>query len=358
MKRTWIILGIWIAAAAGIAVWFLVSMDDQAAEKTVSESAEESVVPSELSEEAEKQVSEKAENGELPPFALELLARKQFDGRDLTRGQVLENNSAYTKYFITYKSGELTISGIMLVPKGEPPAGGWPVLILNHGHIDTDIYTNGRGLKREQDYLARQGFLVIHPDYRNHAASTKTEDDPIQERLGYAEDVVNAVYAVRASDLPVNKEEIGMLGHSMGGGIAETIMVVRPDLVRAYVLYAPVSMDYRDSFERWMKEREDVTHEVSTKYGTPEKNPDFWDAIAPAKYADRIAAPVIIYHGAADQDVPLAWSQETYDLLKSQGKNIELTVFPGERHEFGPRWEDFMRGTAVFFRSHGVGSGK
>jgi hypothetical protein len=28
-------------------------------------------------------------------------------------------------------------------------------VILNHGYIDPAIYTNGRGLKREQDYLAR-----------------------------------------------------------------------------------------------------------------------------------------------------------------------------------------------------------
>lgn len=40
----------------------------------------------------------------------------------------------------------------MNIPKGD---GSYPLVILNHGHIDTDIYTLGRGLKREQDYLAR-----------------------------------------------------------------------------------------------------------------------------------------------------------------------------------------------------------
>src|SRR3989344_1177212 len=133
---------------------------------------------------------------EVHPVSLPYLMQKQFDGRDLTLGRILDDNSAYTRYFITYRSGELTISGIMNVPKGSP-AGGFPVLILNHGHIDTAVYTNGRGLKREQDYLARRGYVVIHPDYRNHAQSDKDPEADVNFRLGYVEDVINAVYAMK-----------------------------------------------------------------------------------------------------------------------------------------------------------------
>jgi hypothetical protein len=46
---------------------------------------------------------------------------------------------------------------------------------------------------REQDYLAQRGYVVLHTDYRNHAQSS---DDPRSEldlRLGYSEDVINAV---------------------------------------------------------------------------------------------------------------------------------------------------------------------
>lgn len=139
---------------------------------------------------------------EVEMLSLQEFAKRDFNGRDLKVGKILAENEAYMRYYITYKSGELTISGIMNVPKGTPPAGGFPVLFLNHGHIDTSVYTNGRGLKREQDYLVRRGYVVIHSDYRGHADSSKDPNADRELRLGYAEDVINAVKAMQVSDLP------------------------------------------------------------------------------------------------------------------------------------------------------------
>ena len=64
----------------------------------------------------------------LHPVSLPHLMQKEFDGRDLRRGKVLEDNKYYTRYYITYMSSKYKISGIMNVPKG---AGLFPVLILN-----------------------------------------------------------------------------------------------------------------------------------------------------------------------------------------------------------------------------------
>ena len=49
--------------------------------------------------------------------------------------------------------------------------------MLNHGYIEPSVYVTGQGLMREQDYLARAGFVVLHTDYRGHAGS-----DPASER--------------------------------------------------------------------------------------------------------------------------------------------------------------------------------
>ena len=285
--------------------------------------------------------------------AIPNLFEKLYDGRDLKLGQVLDRNSAYTRYYITYQSGDLSISGIMNIPTGTPPEGGFPVLILAHGHIDTSIYTNGRGLKREQDYLARQGFVVIHPDYRNHAESSRTEEDEVVTRLGYVEDVINLVYAVRASDLKaLHKEKFGLLGHSMGGGIAQTIAVAKPELIKAIILYAPVSMDFRDSYKRWIERRPEAVEKIEKLYGGPEKNPEFWSNVSAETFAHRIAVPIVIHHGTADQDVPFAWSEKTVKLLKEKEKTVELHTYPGEGHEFGAQWTLFMERSADFFRKN------
>jgi len=283
------------------------------------------------------------------PLSIPALAEKEFDGRDLELGEVLSENEAYTRYFITYMGGDLTISGIMNVPKGNGP---FPVLILNHGYIDPDIYTNGRGLKREQDYLAREGYVIVHPDYRNHAESDDVEPSELDFRFGYTEDVINAVYAVRESDLPfLDKERIGMLGHSMGGGITINVIVAKPGLVDAVVLFAPVSANYEDNFHRWTERRSEYRDRIVSSFGTPTTNPSFWKNISPINFLDRVEAPVLIHHGTADESVPVEWSRNLHDALEAEGKEVTYYTYPGEPHEFATAWIEVMSRTTEFFDS-------
>ncbi|MDP3964798.1 MAG: alpha/beta fold hydrolase [bacterium] len=284
------------------------------------------------------------------PISIQALAELELTGRDLTLGQVLDDNSAYTRYYVTYKSGDLTISGIMNIPKGDGP---FPVLVLNHGHIDTSVYTNGRGLKREQDYFASRGFAVIHPDYRNHAQSDKDPEEDYHFRFGYTEDVMNAVHAVKNSDLAsLDAGRMGMLGHSMGGGITLNIMAAKPDLVDAYVLYAPVSADVRDNYERWTARRPEHVREIEARYGSPAESPEFWDGVSPWNYLDMISRPVLLQHGTADESVPYEWSERLYDTLVQKEKDITFHAYAGGPHEFVSDWPLFMQRNVEFFQRH------
>lgn len=277
---------------------------------------------------------------------LPALMRHRFDGRDFTVGRVLAQNEIYTRYFITYQSGSLRISGIMNVPTGRGP---FPVLILNHGYIPPSVYTNGRGLKREQDFLARRGYVVIHPDYRNHAESDKDSSGDFRLREGYSVDVINAVYAVKHSTLPYfDKNRIGMMGHSMGGGIAMNVMVVQPDLVKAVVLYAPVSGDFKDNFYRWMIASETGSW-VLRQFGSPAENPAFWRDVSAMTYFDRAVSPVMIHHGTSDESCPLEWSDRIADSLRAAGKTVEYFRYESERHELINQWPLMMERTASFY---------
>jgi len=284
------------------------------------------------------------------PTSILGLANRDILGSDLKLGIVLDNNSAYTRYYVTYMSGELKISGIMNVPKGD---GQFPVLFLNHGYIDPAIYTNGRGLKREQDYLARQGFIVIHSDYRNHAESDKDPDADVHFRLGYAEDVIAGIEAVKKSELTFfDKEKIGMLGHSMGGGVALQIMTAKPDLVDAVVIFAGVSGRAIDNYNRWMITRPATAEKIIQTFGSIETNPEFWANVSPINYLDRITAPVMIHHGTADADVPVEWSDELYEELQKAGKESYYHVYRDQPHEFTTSWNDVMQKTTQFFKQN------
>ena len=90
---------------------------------------------------------------------------------------------------------------------------------MNHGYINPAVYTVGRGLKREQDYLARNGYAVLHTDYRNHGLSDsdpELENNYVFRDYFYGQDAVNAILAVEAlDDARIDTSRIGMLGHSM-----------------------------------------------------------------------------------------------------------------------------------------------
>lgn len=331
-----------VITAAGLAIWF--------DKYYLQDLKDKQVIGSESIEARPLAANDSATAAAAHPISLAALMQKDFNGYDFKVGQVLDSNSSYTRYYITYMSGNLKISGIMNVPAGDGP---WPLLILNHGYIDPAVYTNGRGLKREQDYLVRQGFVVVHPDYRNHAQS---DDDPDYEtnfRLGYTEDVINAIYALQKASLPyIDLNNIGLLGHSMGGGVTQNVLVVKPDLVKAAVLYAPVSGDYQDNYERYTKRRPEVLQAFQQKYPDTKLDTSFWQSISAATYFERLTAPVAIFIGTADDSVEPAWSYAIRDRLTELGKNVMLYEYQGEAHEFSFAWNDFMQQSASFFKQH------
>ncbi|ELS57383.1 putative Peptidase S9 prolyl oligopeptidase active site domain protein [Streptomyces viridochromogenes Tue57] len=277
--------------------------------------------------------------------------RREHRGSGLRLGAVRLRTDAYTQYAVTYRSDALTISGIMNVPRGEGP---FPALVPAHGYIDPDVYTTGRGLAREQDRLARAGYVVLHTDYRNHAGSDDDPDNDVSLRLGCTEDVIAAVLAPRSAARPdVDDDRIGLLGRSMGGGVVYNTLVVTPGLVAAAVVFAPVSSRPEENIDRFQRPGGDpVVEEIEAAHGTPEENPQFWRQVAPVTYVDRVTEPLLIHHGTADGTCPLAWSRRTAAAFEAAGKDVELRTYAGEGHTFGPRWPDAMDATVAFLQRH------
>lgn len=103
------------------------------------------------------------------PVSLPALMARDYDGRALRTREVLARTDAYTRYAVRFRSGDLRISGVMNVPRGNGP---FPVLVLLHGYIGPAVYVTGQGLLREQDYLARHGYVALHVDYEGTPSPT------------------------------------------------------------------------------------------------------------------------------------------------------------------------------------------
>ena len=282
--------------------------------------------------------------------SLPALWNSTITGTDLRVVRTISRNSAYTRYGITYRSGSLRISGVMNVPKGSGP---FPVVILAHGYIDPAIYVTGQGLAREQDYLARRGFVALHTDYRNHATSSKDPDNNIRLRLGYTEDVISAALAVQSSRLPaLDGNRIALLGRSMGGGVTYNALVTRPGLFDAAVVYASVSARAGENFNKWQRNDYDIAREIGSRYGMPEDNRRFWNQVSPITFFDRITEPVLVHHGTADSTCPIRWADAAVRTMRAKGVEVTYKTYRGAGHTFYDVWDDSMRTTVAFLRRH------
>ena len=287
----------------------------------------------------------------LPPspdrVSLPALMRAKLRAGPIRRLRQVAVTDAYRRYDVTYGSGDLRISGVLLVPHGKGP---FPAVVLNHGYIEPSIYVTGQGLAREQDRLARAGFVVLHTDYRGHAGSDPSGPVARETRLGYTRDTINAVGALKRERY-VDRDRVAMLGRSMGGGVTLNALVVRPGLVKAAVIFAPVSSSFLDNFDRWTRpERPAAANAFLGRFGGPRKSPDLWSGLSSRTYFDRITEPVLIHHGTSDDQCPIRWSRTTQRLLHKAGVDSNLRIYQGEEHAFIPQWPLSMDRTIRFLR--------
>jgi len=282
-------------------------------------------------------------------LSLEYFSTMNLEGTDFTLGDVLSSNADYTRYTVTYRSNGLLISGILNIPKGDGP---FPLIVMNHGYIDRAVYTNGRGLKREQDFFARNGYVVLHSDYRGHALSDPSplpDDTAIYDAgIEYSMDVVNGISALRSAALPqVDASKVFMLGHSLGGGVSMNIAVAYPDLIDGLILYAPVHIDAYENFYRWRDMRLEV-HNTEKVIGSRDSDKQFWDDISSLSMISRLKAPVLLFQGTEDTDVPPAWAEFLAEELRENDKEMEYILYDGEKHEFIAKFPDFMKKSLDF----------
>jgi len=88
---------------------------------------------------------------------------------------------SFSAYLVSYQSSGLKVYAMVAVPNTSKPKAGYPVLIANHGFVATpEKYgITAEGIdSRPGDYYrdvpeiyAREGFLVVMPDYRGHNIS-------------------------------------------------------------------------------------------------------------------------------------------------------------------------------------------
>lgn len=275
-------------------------------------------------------------------------------------GELVEvsQNLNYISYLTSYESDGFKINGLLTRPTGKIPEGGFPAIVFVHGYIAPTLY---RTLERYQDhidYLAKNGFVVFKVDLRGHGNS---EGEPGGGYFGadYVTDTLNAYSALETSDF-VNKNSLGLWGHSMAGNVVMRSMAVKPT-IPAIVIWAGAVYTYVDQREYGINDQSyrppqtssiirSRRQELFSKVGSPSAESDFWNLVAPTSFLNDLKGAIQIHHAIDDTVVDIRYSRNLNMLLNKTSVPHELYEYPNGGHNIlGASFTKAMQGTVDFF---------
>lgn len=294
---------------------------------------------------------------EINPLTIENLRKGSYPGSDIVIEQELADGSNYKRYIASYKSDGLKIFALLTIPNGKKPKTGWPVVIFNHGYIPPAEYRTTERYIAYTDAFSRNGYIVFKSDYRGHGNSEGKATGGYGSN-NYTIDILNAVASIKKFK-EADPKRIGMWGHSMGGFITLRNMVVNRD-IKAGVIWAGVVASYPDLVNNWRRgtftppttiptRALGWRSQLTSRYGSPEENPKFWNSISANSFLKDISGPIQLHHGTADTSVPILFSEKLEGQMKTVGKKVEFYIYEGDDHNLTGNFNIAIQRSIDFF---------
>lgn len=267
-------------------------------------------------------------------------------------------DAAYTAEDVTVEvPGGVRLAGTLTLPRDA--SGPLPAVVLasGSGPQDRDSYAavggGWRPFRELADALSSRGVAVLRCDDRGVGASTG--DFAAGTELTEAEDVAAAVAFLRTRE-DIAGDRIAVLGHSEGARVA--MLVASRDPALAGLVLMAGAADPRAAVRaqvRWSLEHTPgaealsrdsvlalVDHRMDSLSVAGRREVFRWDA---GMLARTTRAPVAIFQGANDRQVPAGQAEALTDVFRRAGNaDVTLRVFPGVNHLFVPDESgDFLR---------------
>ena len=270
-------------------------------------------------------------------------------------------NSRYNSYLTSFDSDGLKVNGLLTIPEGDIPSGGFPAIVFVHGYIDPSIYRTTQKYVEYVDYLARNGFVVFKIDLRGHGDS-EGEAGGAYYSSDYVIDTLNAYSALENADF-VNPKKIGLWGHSMAGNVTFRSFVVRKNIPAA-VIWAGAGYTYSDLADyrimdnsyrapQQSTERARRRQELRNAYGEFNPESEFWKKVAPTNYLSGVGGRILLEHAVNDDVVSIEYSRNLVEVLKETSIVHELDEYPSGGHNLtGTSFSQAMQKTVEFFKAN------
>lgn len=203
----------------------------------------------------------------------------------------------------------------------------WAILV--HGNAMTR-----RDALRTLPAVVAAGFPALVITYRNDPGAPEDPSGLLRYGLTEWRDLEAAVRFARGQ----GARRVVLIGYSMGGGIVVSFLERSPlaRRVAGAVLEAPAldfgrAVDFQASYERLPLLPLPLPRSLtalakwlgSVRFGVD------WEALDYLAGAERLATPILLIHGTADRDVPIATSEE---LARLRPDLVTLERFEGAAH--------------------------
>ena len=227
------------------------------------------------------------------------------------------------------------VEGILHYPAKYEAGKKYPLITAIHGGpagSDKDFWDNNWAYPLQ--LLTQRGAFVLQVNY--HGSSNYG--------LKWVESICcGKYYDLETPDINagvdfliekgfVDADKVATLGWSNGSILSTSLLVTYPDR------YKVASVGAGDV--EWISDWGNVIFGDSFDsyyFGkSPMEDPDLYIRKSPFFKMDKVKAPVLIFHGTADTNVPTAQSWSYFRALQYYGKvPVKFVIFPGEPH--GPR---------------------
>ena len=201
------------------------------------------------------------------------------------------------------------------------PVGKHPVIVYVYGG------PGAQKVRKEWSPLllqlfAHYGFGVLELDNRGSNNRGRDFEAPIYQAMGSVEVEDQLLGMELLKSVPwADIDNIGIFGHSYGGYMTLMSLCKAPGIFKAGAAVAPVS-DWAlyDS------------HYTERYMGLPQDNPEAYKQSGVIAHLDKLANPLLLMHGMADDNVLFTHSTLIISELQKLGKQFELMTYPGAKH--------------------------
>lgn len=179
--------------------------------------------------------------------------------------------------------------------------------------------------------LYKEGFQVAVPNIRGSTGYSKFYIglDNQEKRMDAAKDVVE-LRSHLVNNHHANEDNIFVMGRSYGGFMTLLLITQFPKLWKGAVDIVGIShfTTLLSNTPAWRREQR------SYEYGFIGEHDEFMQCIAPLNNSQQIRSPLKIFHSHHDVRVPFSESEQMYEKMKEEDKDVELVAYENEGHQY------------------------